>query len=426
MTAQEAIAYMETDHWSVTRPGLERVSELLEKLGNPQEKLKCVHVAGSNGKGSCAAMMESILRSAGYHTGLFTSPALLCWQDQIRMDGKNITDWELSVLTEEIRAACEGMADHPSRFEMLTALALLCFARRELDVCVIEVGMGGLNDATNVIPAPEAAIIMNIGLEHTEWLGDTVEKIAAVKAGIIKPGCDAVCYRNTEGVEQVFAQVCAEKNVPLTMPDFNAIAALESNVTGQSFEYKDFGVLRLPLLGDHQLKNAAVVLEAVDVLRRRGWNISNVAVRMGLAGTGWPARFEILRRDPLFILDGGHNPQCADAVADTLNQLCPGQKFTFLLGVLSDKDYESELDLFLPMADHFLCVTPDSPRALPAPVLAERIRARGVDAVALDTIEAGTDAAYAVRGPVLAVGSLYMAGDVRKRFLQLCDFQQKF
>ena len=413
MNAHEAVAYIESCSWSETRLGLDRTRELLSRLGNPQKTLKFVHVAGTNGKGSACAMLASILRAAGYRTGLYTSPYISRFNERMQVDGEDISDNVLARITDEVRPAADAMDDHPSQFELATAVAMRFFAAARCDVVVLEVGLGGEKDSTNVIGCPEAAVIMNIGLEHTEYLGDTLEKIASAKAGIIKPGCTAVCYRGTPEVEQVFESACAKRHARLVKADFGSLRPLARDLFGQTFSWRGYDGLHLPLLGEHQLKNAAVVLETVGVLREKGWKISETDVRAGLSKTVWPARFEVLSRAPLFIVDGAHNPQCAEALAETLAEYLPGRKLIILAGVLADKDYAKMLGFLLPFADQFICVTPDSPRALPAEKLAEFLTAAGADAGAADSIRSGVTEAVDTEKTVLACGSLYMAGRVR-------------
>lgn len=415
MTEQEAISYIEDQGWSDTRLGLERTQALLDALGNPQKRLKFVHVAGSNGKGSTCAMLDSILRAAGYRTGLYTSPYIEEFCERMRVNGENIPGEVLAEITEQVKAIADAMDDHPSQFELVTAIAMLWFLREQCDIVVLEVGMGGALDSTNVIDAPEVAVLTNIGLEHTEYLGDTIEKIAHTKAGIIKPGCACVCYDGEPEAVQVVQNVCREHNVPLHIAEISKLEPLEHSLNGQTFRWRG-QVYELSLLGKHQLYNAAVALDTVLALVRRGWTISSNAVQEGLRNVKWPARFEVLGCDPLFILDGGHNPQCAQALADILRDYLPGEEFTFLMGVLADKDCSAMLDAVGPFAERFVCVTPDSPRALTGTELAERIAAKGGAAVACESVEEGIRAALESGGPVVAFGSLYMAGAVRTAF----------
>ena len=418
MDYREALAYIDGVSWLGSRPGLARVTALLEKLGDPRKELKFVHIAGTNGKGSCAAMTASVLRAAGYRTGLFTSPYLFRFNERMQINGEPIADETLAALVTEIRPIADAMADHPTEFELMTAVALLWYRRERCDIVVLEVGLGGRLDATNVIGAPEAAVIMNIGLDHTAILGDTVEKIAAEKAGILKPGCDVALYQQSAAVEAVVREKCAEAGAKLHIADFSQLVPAFDSLEGQVFSYR--GVpYAIPLLGEHQLKNAAVVLEIVEILRARGWELPQDTVEHGLYAVSWPARFELVRAEPPFVVDGGHNPQCAETVAANLKRYFPGLRHVLLVGVLADKDYPALFDILDTAADAYVCVTPDSARALPAEKLAGYLARYGKPVTVCGDIPAGVEAASAAAGEdgaVCAVGSLYMAGAVRACF----------
>lgn len=418
MTPQEAIDYIEHYGWSTTRLGLDRTRELLRKLGDPQKRLRFVHVAGSNGKGSTCAMLDAILRAAGFRTGLYTSPYIQHFCERIQIDGENIPGEALADVTERVRAIAEAMEDHPSQFELVTAAAMLYFAEQHCDIVVLEVGMGGALDSTNVIDCPEVAVITNIGLEHTEYLGDTLEKIASTKAGIIKPGCRAVCYDGAPEVTAVIRDVCAERSVPLRFADYRKVEPLGQSLDGQCFRWNGTEY-RLALLGAHQLHNAATVLETVAALRESGWSIPEEAVRTGLERVKWPARLEVMQRAPLFLIDGGHNPQCAEALSAALRELLGKKKAVFLLGVLADKDYPQMLAMLMPLAQEFICLTPLSDRALSADDLAAHLRQQGARATACREIPAGLRAAFdaaGADGAVVAFGSLYLVGAIRGEY----------
>ena len=419
MTYNEALTYIHSICWKGSRLGLGRTRELLQKLGNPEKQLKFVHIAGTNGKGSCAAMLSSILEAAGYRVGLYTSPFINRFNERMQINHQCIPDGELAELTAYIRPFADGMADPPTEFELITALAMVYFARHQCDIVVLEVGMGGELDSTNIIDVPEAAVIMAMGLDHVKELGPTMADIARAKAGIIKAGGRVVSYGGNPEADAVIAAACREKNASLRQPDFAAIVPGDFSLEGQSFSYKGWHDLRIPLVGAYQMKNAAVVLETVEVLRQRGWHISDEAVVQGLKNTRWPARFEVLRRDPVFIVDGGHNPHGIRATAESLQRLFPGKKFTFVTGVMADKDVESILGLIVPLADQFFTVRPDNPRAMSAEELADRIRAMGAKATPCESVADGVDRAVAVEGKdgvACALGSLYMSGDVRACF----------
>lgn len=419
MTYNEALTYIHSICWKGSKLGLDRTRELLGKLGNPEKQLKFIHIAGTNGKGSCAAMLSSILEEAGYHVGLYTSPFINRFNERMQIDHQCIPDDELAELTEYIRPFADGMEDSPTEFELITALAMVYFAHHKCDIVVLEVGMGGELDSTNIIDVPEAAVIMAMGLDHVKELGPTMADIARAKAGIIKEGGDVVIYGGNPEADPVFEEVCAQRSAKLHKADFSAIVPGPFGLDGQSFSYGAWKDLQIPLVGVYQMRNAAVVLETVQVLRGKGWHISDAAVASGLKNTRWPARFEVLRRDPVFIVDGGHNPHGIRATAESLQRLFPGKKFTFVTGVMADKDVESILGLIVPLADQFFTVRPDNPRAMSAEELADRIRAMGAKATPCESVAAGVARAVEAEGKdgvACALGSLYMSGDVRACF----------
>ena len=418
MNITEALQYIDGTQWFGSKPGLERTEALLDKLGRPQDRLKYIHIAGTNGKGSCAAMLASILKAAGYRTGLYTSPYLFRFHERMQINGEPVSDEALAELVTRIRPLAEAMDDHPTEFELITAAALLWFAEEHCDIVVLEVGLGGRLDATNVIAAPEAAVLMNIGLDHTAVLGDTLEQIAAEKAGILKPGCEAVAYQQQESVLEVFRQKAREVGAGLHVADFSQLVPEFDSLEGQSFTYRG-EPYALALLGDHQLRNAAVVLETVEVLRRRGWRISREAVEHGLYATAWPARFELVSEEPPFIVDGGHNPQCAESVRRNLLHYFPESRRVLLVGVLRDKDYPALFDILNEAADAWVCVTPNSERALPAAELGKFLERYGKPVTVCESIPDGVETAREQAGEdgmACAVGSLYMAGAVRACF----------
>ena len=419
MTYEEALSYIHSICWKSSKLGLDRTRELLGKLNDPQKELKFIHIAGTNGKGSTAAMLSSILEEAGYRVGLYTSPFINRFNERMQVNHQPIPDEELAALTEYVRPHADAMADSPTEFELITALAMVWFARQKCDIVVLEVGMGGELDSTNIIDVPEAAVIAAMGLDHVKELGPTMADIARAKAGIIKEGGRVVSYGGNPEADEVIAAVCRARNASLCQPDFSAIVPGDFSLEGQTFSYKGWRGLRIPLVGAYQMNNAAVVLETVEVLRQRGWSVSDEAVRQGLADTRWPARFEVLRRDPVFIVDGGHNPHGIRATAESLSRLFPGRKITFVTGVMADKDVEHILGLIVPLADQFFTVRPDNPRAMDAGELARRIEAMGAKATPCASVRDGVDRAIQAEGPhgvACALGSLYMSGEVRSCF----------
>ena len=416
MNVEQCIEYIHSKFRKGSIPGLHRISELLEMLGNPQRELRFVHIAGTNGKGSTAAMSAAILNAAGYRTGLFTSPYIYRFHERIQLCGEQIGDGELEEVVNYIYPFAEKMADPPTEFELVCAIAFEYYRRKQADIVVLECGMGGLMDATNIIPAPAVAVITNIGLDHTDMLGDTLEAIAGAKAGIIKPGCRAVIYRGTPGVEAVFESVCADRNVPLHKADFDSLVNRERNLFGQIFDCGDRKNIELPLLGEHQMFNASVVLSIMDSLIQQGWNITEEHIREGLKCVTWPGRFDIVSREPLFIIDGGHNPQCIEALVKNIRDYLADRRVIALVGVLADKDYAEMFRPVMELVEQFVCITPDSPRKLEADDLAAYLRGVGAKAEGCGEMEKGIRRCLELAGSdgvVLCFGSLYSIGAVK-------------
>lgn len=415
MDLREALAYIDGAHWFGAEPSLRRIRELLGQLGDPQKELKFVHIAGTNGKGSCAAMLDAVLRAAGYRTGLYTSPYLYRFSERMRIGGEPIPDEALVRCVGLVRDKAEKMDEHPTEFELMTAAAMLWFLSERCEIVVLETGLGGRFDATNVIDAPECAVIMNIGLDHMKILGDTPEKIAAEKAGIIKAGAPCVAYAQENGVLDVIRARCAELSVPLTVPDFGVLESEFDSLEGQVFSYRG-DQYALSLLGAHQRRNAVVVIETVDRLRERGWKIPQDALEHGLYAAAWPGRFELCGEEPDFIVDGAHNPQCAQAVCESLLHYFPGSRRVLLLGVLRDKDAAAMAAILDRAADEYVCTAPPSERALGAEELAALLRPFGKP---VSVCESVSDAVFTAKeragadGMVCAAGSIYLAGSVR-------------
>ena len=421
MNAEQAIAYIHSVCWKGSIPGLGRTRNLLDLLGNPQKQLKYVHIAGTNGKGSTAAMTASILQQAGYKVGLYTSPYIYRFNERMQINGEPIADEELAEITAWVKPFAQSMEESPTEFELVSCIAFEYFKRNACDIVVLEVGMGGALDSTNVIDCPEVAVITNIGLDHTDVLGKTVEEIAKTKAGIFKPGCDAVVYRSSESVEAVFEQVAAELNISLTKADFEGITLLSHGLTGQVFDCGTRFGLELPLLGDHQLHNAATVLSVIDRLIARGWKISEENIREGMRTVSWPGRFDVMQQDPLFIIDGGHNPQCIEALVKNIQDYLADRKVIVLTGVLADKDYADMYRPVMPLVEEFVCITPPNPRKLDATLLAQYLVEAGAKATPCESIEAGVATAKEKAGKdgvVLCFGSLYSIGAIRDALMK--------
>ena len=420
MDYRQAVDYIESPALPRRRYGLERLKQALELLGNPQQKVRFVHVAGTNGKGSCSAMLASILKEAGYRTGLYTSPHLRRYNERMQVDGENISDDDLIRAVQRVKAVCEQMGGTPIVFEVLTLMALWYFAERRCDFVVLEVGIGGKLDATNCIPAPAAALITQLGFDHTETLGSTLEEIAAQKGGIAKPGSQLVMAKQEPCALQVVEQLCREQGCGFTVADPDRLQVLSNSPEGQRLRDRTYGELLLPLAGSHQVKNAANVLTVVEVLKGEGFAIPDRAVRQGIEHTIWPARFERLGRGPDFILDGGHNPQCVQAAVQALRDYYPGKKVVFLAGMMKDKDSAAMLAKMAEVAEAFVCLHADSDRAFGAQELAHRIEETlGLAAYPAASAQEGCALAQQLageQGVVCALGSLYLAGEIRSVF----------
>lgn len=417
MSYEETLRYIHSVKWQGSKPGLSRTRELLEALGNPEKALKFVHIAGTNGKGSTAAMIASVLRKAGYKTGLYTSPYIIRFNERIQVNGEHISDRDLEDLMEEIRPFADAMDDPPTEFEIITALGMKYFLNKKCDIVVLEVGLGGELDSTNVIDTPEVAVITAIGLDHMAQLGSTTAEIAAAKAGIIKEGGDLVVYPGEKDVEDILKKTCTERHTRLHKTDFSRLTIHHVNLDEVSFDFVPYYNIRLPLVGTYQPYNAAVAVTVLEVMRRKGYQITVGDILGGLNSVCWPGRFEVLRRNPVFILDGAHNPHGIAATFESLKNHFGNKKLIFLVGVMADKDVSGMMGTIVAMAKSFITVTPHNPRAMPAESLAKLLSAYGIPTKAYSRIEDGV--AEAVRqagkdGVVVALGSLYFSADIRE------------
>ncbi|MDR1510593.1 MAG: bifunctional folylpolyglutamate synthase/dihydrofolate synthase [Synergistaceae bacterium] len=378
MDNNKAIEYITSRDWRGSRLGLERMGKLLALLDNSHRKLKYVHVAGTNGKGSVCVMLARVLTEAGYKTGLYTSPYINRFHERIQIDGEPIRNESLISLAEKVRRAAEQMDDHPTEFEMITAIGFEYFHESACDIVVLEVGLGGRLDATNIIPAPEVAIITPISLDHTEQLGGTVDKIAAEKAGVIKSDGPVISSPQAPDAEKELRRAALSQGVGIEFVNPSDITVSENSLNGQIFSFKGLTDLKISLLGAYQPENAAAVILAAERLREAGWRISDAAIYKGLADARWPARFEIVHRNPSVIVEGGHNPKCAECLSDNLRAYFPDKQVSFVIGVMADKDFQSMFSKIIPFAKRVFTVTPDNDRALDAGMLAEYFRERGV------------------------------------------------
>ena len=416
MTYTQALEYIHSVVWKGSRPGLERITELLGKLNNPQDGLKFIHIAGTNGKGSNSAMLESILRAAGYKTGLFVSPYIKHFNERICVNGKPISDGDLAAATAAVRPFADSMSDAPTEFELITAIGLVHFLKEKCDVIVLETGMGGRLDSTNVIKDPLACVITGIAMDHTAFLGDTVEKVAAEKAGIIKKGSPVVWGGYDKGARGVIEAKAQEMGSFFVAAEDTPMTVREMTLSGTVVDYGKREGVQLPLLGTYQPQNLATVLSTVDVLQANGVKISEEAVREGIATVRWRGRFEKLCDTPLIFSDGAHNPEGIAAAAKGIKQYFPDRPVALLTGVMADKDYTDMVRMLAPVTCRVFTLTPDNPRSLSAAEYAEVYRKAGIEASAHDTVEQAVAAAVAYARdtgtPLFSLGSLYMYVEV--------------
>lgn len=413
-TGAQAVEYIHSFSWLGSRPGLSRTRALLSAMGNPEQKLRFIHLVGTNGKGSTAAMLASVLTAAGYTTGLYTSPYIHHFEERMQVDGEEIRGGELAAITAWVGGLADQMEEHPTEFELVTCVALEFFRRRSCDIVVLEAGMGGRLDSTNVIPAPEAVVMTNIGLDHTAQLGNTVEDIAREKAAVIKDGCPVILYEQSPGVTQVVEQVCQAQGSPLVIARADRVVLEEESPEGQRWNWNGESLF-VPLLGDNQRRNGAVVLHTLKAIAHR-YPVSTQALQEGLARVRWPGRFEVLCHRPWFVVDGGHNPQCAATVAENLRRYFPGKAPVLLMGVLEDKDRAGLCEAVAPLGCAFVTITPPSPRALDAQTLAHELAQYGKPVFAASSIGQGVERAVELAGEdgvVCALGSLYSVGEIR-------------
>lgn len=399
--------------------GLDRIEKLLFRLENPQEGLKIIHVAGTNGKGSTSAMLSSILIMAGYKTGFFSSPYIEKVNEEFKINNKNISDEKLESIIMKIKSKLEEMQIKVTEFELRTAIALEYFKQEKCDFVILEAGIGGENDATNVIKSPLISVITKIGIDHTSVLGDTIEEITKAKAGIIKKDSHCVVMRQLKKITDIFKQISAEKNSTFIISQPENAKLNYINLDATCFDYKEMSKLKTPLIGPHQVNNVALVIKITEVLNILGYKITETEIRTGLQATKWSGRFEILAREPEFIIDAAHNIDGIHALTSTLQKVVPNLKYTFILGMMSDKNYVAMVRKLIPFASRFFTVTPcDMPRALPAVDLANEIipHFKG-EVTACESIkEAITLAREVSKTPICCVGSIYMLNEVKSNF----------
>lgn len=421
MNFEQTVNYIENSMRFGCRPGLERTAGLLELLGNPHRKIKCVHIAGTNGKGSTTAIISNILKSAGYKVGTYTSPHLYKMTERMVVGGVQISEENFVKYAEKVIDKMKFMEENnmevPTQFEMLTAMAFLYFEETKVDVAVIEVGLGGMYDATNVVDAI-LSIITSISYDHTEILGDTIELIATEKAGIIKDNATVVLYPQIfNEAENVVEGYSKKKNAKLVKVSADQARLLKFDIMGQSFDYSYEDVklsnLKVPLLGDHQIKNSTVAVTAAIELSKLGFDIKGEHIRTGLETVEWACRLSVVSKHPLIIIDGAHNEDGVNSLKDAFIKYLSAKNIILLIGMLGDKNYTYALEELAPLAKHIIASEPISPRALKAELMAETAKKYN------DHVEEEADIIKAIEkakkladkdSVIVICGSLYLAG----------------
>ncbi len=439
--------------------GLDSIRELMQELGNVQERLSVIHVAGTNGKGSVCAMISSILQEAGYRVGMYTSPAVFERREQYQVNGQPVSEQEFAELMTDIKKACERMEErgvYPTLFEVETAAAFLYFYRRRCQAVLLETGMGGAMDATNIIRKPSVSVLTSISMDHMKFLGNSIEEIARQKAGIIKENSFAAAVRpRQEQVRKVLEEICQKKHTELVYTEKEKAEDVhvesvsfdkekekaedihvESGVSFDKekeqpedraqnflcFSYGDYGKLRLSMTGAYQTENSICAIKAIELLRKQGWKITNEQVKKGLEQARWEGRFSRLCREPLVVMDGAHNEDAAKKLRETLKMGFTNYKIIYIIGVLADKEYDKILKIMTPLAWKVFTVTPNHPRAFDGALLAERAEAYHSDVRFCGTVSEGLEQAFACaksktageKAMILAFGSLSYLGEIRE------------
>ena len=427
LTKEETQEFLKEREKLGSVPGLDSIRELMQELGNVQERLSVIHVAGTNGKGSVCAMISSILQEAGYRVGMYTSPAVFERREQYQVNGQPVSEQEFAELMTDIKKACDRMEErgvYPTLFEVETAAAFLYFYRRRCQAVLLETGMGGAMDATNIIRKPSVSVLTSISMDHMKFLGNSIEEIARQKAGIIKENSFAAAVRpRQEQVRKVLEEICQKKHTELVYAFDKEKEQTEDRAQNfLCFSYGDYGKLRLSMTGAYQTENSICAIKAIELLRKQGWKITNEQVKKGLEQARWEGRFSRLCREPLVVMDGAHNEDAAKKLRETLKMGFTNYKIIYIIGVLADKEYDKILKIMTPLAWKVFTVTPNHPRAFDGALLAERAEAYHSDVRFCGTVSEGLEQAFACaksktageKAMILAFGSLSYLGEIRE------------
>ena len=419
MNTKEAFLLIEKANTLGSILGLETIKALLAQLGNPQNQVPVIHIAGTNGKGSILAFLESILSNAGYCVGRYISPTIFTYLERFQINGIYMTEEQFANYMTRVNSAIVSMQKegfpHPTAFEIETAVSFLFFADEKVDVVLLETGMGGRLDATNVADEPLCTIIASISMDHMQFLGDTIEKIAYEKAGIIKENVPTVMYPGVKEAKAVIAKVCQEKHGPLLIPNQNDLVVLEETLKCSRFVFEN-QEYEISLLGTHQIYNAITAIKVIEVLNKTGvYEISLKQIKEGLAHTRWQGRFEQIGSEPLFFRDGAHNADACIWLRKTLEKHFTNKRILYIIGVLKDKEYEKMMEIMLPLAQQVFIVTPDNQRALDGNILADCAARYCHNVMVMESLQKAVEEAKLCAGKedvILAFGSLSYIGGI--------------
>lgn len=418
MNEREAMEYIGWAGSLGIVPGLDNMRELCRRMGDPQKGLTFVHVAGTNGKGSVCTYIASVLKNAGYRIGRYISPVIFYYRERIQVNDRSITKKALCQGIEEIKRICDEMTaeglPHPTAFEIETALSFWYFREKGCDIVVLETGMGGLLDATNIVENTAVAVLTSVSMDHMNFLGKTLEQIALHKSGIIKSGCYVVSACQDSMAMAVIQKMAAELGCPLTVVGLRNINNIRYGLERQYFDYGDYRRLEITLAGKYQIENAALAVDALAALEEKGFVVTEAQLRKGLTEAHWPGRFTIIKKRPLFIVDGAHNEDAVKRLVESIEFYFTNRKIIFIIGVLKDKEYDKIIDLTYSYAEHIITVTPpENPRALPAYELAREATRVHPRVTAVDSLEEAVEMSHLLAGRedvIIAFGSLSYLG----------------
>ncbi len=422
MDYKEALDYISKSHKFGMRLGLDNIKKLLELLGNPQEKLKIIHVAGTNGKGSTCSFISTILKEFDYKVGLYTSPFLEVFNERIRINNENISDKDIgrivSIIKEKIEIMVDKGFDYPTEFEIVTAMAFYYYFENNVDFVVLEVGLGGKYDATNVINKSEVSVITPISIDHINVLGNTISKIASEKAGIIKENSTVFIYNQSDEAKNVIKKVCDDKNSKFFEVLFDDIKIKHSDINYQEFDYKNYKNLKINLIGEHQIKNSILAINVVEfILSKYNKKIDEDKLKLGLLNTKWAGRIEKIKENPLFIIDGAHNEDGAKSLSKVLDKNFKNKNLTLLLGMLEDKEIDKVLEILIPYFNKVVTTNVSNPRTISCDDLKEKISNYVKEVYSIDNLEEALNFTLKKSDKddiIISCGSLYLIGEIRR------------